>query len=291
MSLIDFNLNPVKSDLTKDNPHVSTLGYDKWFNLRKTLLYLIKNFKQIGVDNLKRYFDMEYTFYGIKTNNLFWKRNKTEQSIYVRVFDPDLDNTGFCKSGCKFDYVGPEWLKENMQGMNNVNSINFNEFAKLLLSIKEGYVKPKFNLDFSKLTRKKNSISTPDGRVTIEWSETFDEYSLPIPLLSGIFCACLLVFAGVLRTGMITYIFNMYFPGIFGLVELCFEAGKFVKLKLSGDTITKLKKYFGKRKYKQILGRIFAVISGKSRKVLALPPGTKPLPFNIVGLLPPVRPG
>lgn len=235
---------------------------------------------------------MDYTFYGITVRGLFRKEEYKQQTMFVRIYDPNLDTSGFCGEGVYFEPVTSEWLKENLQDMQDINSPNFGEFVKLLISIKEGFVLPRFNLNWSRIKRSKRAIQSLDGRISLEWSEELDTTSLPIPHLVALFCCMLLVFVGVLKINMITNILNMYFPNVFGIVDICWKIGQYIKVRINGETIVQLEKAFGKEKVRGLMKTIGGFITGKSnKKRLALPPGTKALPPSIAGLLPEARPG
>jgi hypothetical protein len=294
-SIPDFNIDYTFIGDDFSNLSISNYGNSFWHNFRKYLMDTIKKAKSISFDVLDKYFYFEYTFYGASYEKFFQSRAAFGENLYVNIYDPDIDNTGFCDSLNDFSFITKDWILDNSQNMNDQNSYNFQEFVKVLLSLKDGFYKPNFKINRTKIKRGSNFIQTSDGRITIEWSEEVEILSTDYRVYL-LFVALLLLTFGVVKPNIIVNIVKIYFPDFVGFFDLCSAIGKSSKMFIRGRTLKKIAGFFSKqarkdKAVKRFLNFFRINMKKRTKDLPLLPASRKSLPSSIRKALPKARDG
>jgi len=269
-------------------------GIAFWHKFRTYINNIIKRARSITFEDIYKYFTYEYTFYGVSYSKFFESKTRFKETLFVNIYDPEIDNTGFCDNLNDFSFIDKQWIYDNGQDLNDQNSFNFKEFVRVMLSLKDRFYKPQFRINKAKVKRGSKYIQTNDGRITIEWSEEVDILSTDYRIYL-LFIALILLTFGIITPNLIVNIINVYFPDFVGFFDLCSIIGKSGKIFIRGRTVEKIIGFFSKNKKKKAVDRFLGYFTNmmkkRNKKLPLLPAAREVLPQAVRKALPRARDG
>jgi hypothetical protein len=271
------------------------IGLSQWYKYRMFVSKLLRSFREIRFEDLSLYFEEHYSFFGFNTNAYYKSRSYLNHRTTMNVYDPEVDDSGFTDGfEDKFKGADEEWFTQFGQGIFDQDSYNFKEILKFLSDIKTKFYVPFFRLDKTKIIKKNNKISSPDGRIVIEWSEEIEILN-DSWILDAFYLLCILLLSGAISNTLFGSVCNIVIDNLIR-IDIASIPGGFVKVFFKGiqDVAklisTKTPRPKGSRKFVTSLFR--KDVKGKKIKLLALPEWRELLPVEKARKrLPPSRPG